>query len=128
KGTRTGYEILDSQVFLLERRKRVRDKPIPLLSPTFGFKTMTPIPADTLRGSVVDESGTPLIGVNVQVKGTNKGAATDFDGMFELLNVGDNAVLLVSYIGFESQEVSVENRNNISIEMSVDAQTLDELV
>src|SRR5690606_2195804 len=88
-GTKTGYEIIDRQVFLLERRKRVRNKPVQLLSPHLGFKKMTPIPADTLRGTVVDETGAPLIGVNVQVKGTNKGAATDLEGNFELLNVDD---------------------------------------
>src|SRR5690606_2021678 len=46
RGTRTGYEIIDRQVFLLERRKRTREKPVQLLSPHFGFKKMTPIPAD----------------------------------------------------------------------------------
>src|SRR5690606_1629135 len=49
-GTKTGYEIIDRQVFLLERRKRMRDKPVELLPPNLGFKKMVPIPADTLRG------------------------------------------------------------------------------
>lgn len=128
KGTMTGYEIIDRQVFLLERRRRVRDNPVELLPPNFGFKKMMPIPADTLRGTVVDESGAPLIGVNVQVKGTNKGAATDFDGRFEMVNVDDNAVLVVSYLGYGTKEVLLEGRSYLTIELQVDAETLDELV
>ena len=61
----------------------------------------------TVQGTVVDaKTGEPIIGANVIAKGTAAGAATDFDGKFQL-SVSKDAVLTVSYIGYESQEVAV---------------------
>src|SRR5690606_27383868 len=68
------------------------------------------------------------IGVNIQVKGTSQGTATDMDGRFELQNVEEDAVLVLSYIGYQLQEVDVEGRTEIYVRMAEDAQTLDELV
>ncbi|MEN9980775.1 MAG: hypothetical protein RL542_562, partial [Bacteroidota bacterium] len=59
-----------------------------------------------VSGTVSDASG-PLPGASVLVKGTTKGAQTDFDGKFTIKNVGSNAVLVFSYIGLKSQEVNV---------------------
>ena len=82
----------------------------------------------TLRGQVLDDKGNALIGVNIQVKGTNKGTATDFDGQFELndLEIGD--VLIVSYIGYTTQEVTVTSENEITITLASDSALLDEVV
>ncbi|MBY5958682.1 SusC/RagA family TonB-linked outer membrane protein [Membranicola marinus] len=82
----------------------------------------------SVEGSVTDESGEPLIGVNVLVKGTNKGTSTDFDGRFTLEDIDENAVLLVSYVGYQSKEVAVNGRANIDIKLMSDAQMLEELV
>ena len=81
-----------------------------------------------ITGRVVDTNGEPLIGVNILVKGTNKGTTTDFDGEFVLEDVDEQAVLVLSYIGYESQEVQVAGRSNINITMREDAQLLDEVV
>src|SRR5690606_6247261 len=97
-GTRTTYNVLDRQVFLLKRKKILRLEPVELLSRRDWFTEPVPVPQDTLSGIVMDLSGEPLIGVNVQVKGTTKGTATDFDGRFQLMDVDDGAVLVFSYI------------------------------
>src|SRR5690606_9043848 len=58
-----------------------------------------------VEGSVVDEAGEPMIGVNIMIKGRNVGTTTDFDGHFILENVMDDDVLIVSYIGYVTQEI-----------------------
>ena len=81
-----------------------------------------------VSGTITDESGEPLIGVNIQVKGSNQGTATDFDGHFTLEDVEEDAILLVSYIGYQSQEVPVDGRTSILITLQTDSQLLDEVV
>lgn len=86
------------------------------------------VPENPIQGQVVDASGEPLIGVNVLVKGTNIGVATDFDGNFIIENADPNAVLIVSYIGFQSQEIPVDGRSQILITLTEDTQTLEQVV
>src|SRR5690625_1185868 len=81
-----------------------------------------------IRGMVVDDNDEPLIGVNIQVKGTNKGTTTDFDGIFIIDGVEESAVLVVSYVGFHTVEIEVEGRQYIEIVMKPDSQILDEVV
>lgn len=80
-----------------------------------------------IRGKVIDATGEALIGVSVRVKGTETGASTDVNGNF-VLNAPDNAILVVTYIGYVTQEVAVNGRSNISITMVEDRQTLSEVV
>lgn len=80
-----------------------------------------------LQGQVLDDSGEPVIGANVVVEGRNLGTITDLDGRFTLqTQVGD--VLKVSYIGYITQKVSVGKKTRISIRLSEDAESLDEVV
>lgn len=81
-----------------------------------------------LRGTVTDRTGESLIGVNVLVKGTNKGTATDLNGNFSLEDVNKDAVLVFSYIGYQSQEVPLNGRDNIDVILFEDSQSLDEVV
>ncbi|GAA5225344.1 TonB-dependent receptor [Membranihabitans marinus] len=99
--------------------EKLSDKSIPLT-----LKRMELI----VEGQVVDQSGEPLIGVNVLVKGTNNGTATDFNGNFSLQNVNENAVLVFSYIGYQSKETSIAGKSNITIILQEDSQTLDQVV
>lgn len=82
----------------------------------------------SITGLVSDQDGEELIAVNVQVKGTNNGTATDFDGKYALSGVSDNAVLVFSYIGYQTQEVAVDGRSTVDVTMLTDAQLLDEVV
>ncbi|MDR0743949.1 MAG: TonB-dependent receptor [Tannerella sp.] len=80
-----------------------------------------------ITGTVVDQAGEPVIGANVIEKGTTNGTTTDVDGKFSL-NAAANAILQISYIGYVTQEIPVKNRNNLTITLLEDLQTLDEVI
>ncbi len=81
----------------------------------------------TVAGVVTDKTGEPVIGANVVLKGqTSTGTITDMDGKFTL-NVPDGAVLIVSYIGYKTQEVAVSG-NSLRITMQDDSTVMDEVV
>lgn len=85
------------------------------------------LPQLTITGTIVDDTGVPLPGAVVVVKGTNNGAQADFDGNYSIdANTGDT--LVFSYIGYLKQEVVVGNDTVINITMTEDAQALDEVV
>ena len=80
-----------------------------------------------LKGAVKDQSGEPVIGANVVVKGTTNGTVTDVDGNFTL-EVSSKSILLVSYIGYAPQEVTVGNLQSINVKLREDTEMLDEVV
>ena len=80
----------------------------------------------TITGTVVDAQGA-VIGASVVEKGTSNGVVTDFDGNFSL-NVSPGATLVISYIGYETQEVSVGNQSTINITLKEDNAQLEEVV
>lgn len=82
----------------------------------------------SVSGKVLDESGEPMIGVTVLVKGTTNGAATDFDGAYRLQNVANNATLVFSYVGCVTQEVKVAGKSEINVVLREDTNVLDDLV
>ncbi|OZV67221.1 SusC/RagA family TonB-linked outer membrane protein [Winogradskyella aurantia] len=82
-----------------------------------------------VTGTVTEAStGLPLPGVNVVVKNTTKGASTDFDGNFKIDDVSLNSILVVSYIGFQTQEIKIINDAPLSIMLAEDAEALNEVV
>ncbi|WP_188369189.1 SusC/RagA family TonB-linked outer membrane protein [Muriicola marianensis] len=81
----------------------------------------------TITGTVTDDLGAPLPGANVLVKGTTNGTQTDFDGNYTI-TADANAVLVFSYIGFARQEVPVNGRSRIDVQMAEDASQLSEVV
>lgn len=83
----------------------------------------------SVRGTVKDTKGEPVIGASIIVKGdASKGAATDVDGRYIINNVPSNATLTVSYVGMKTQEIAVRGRNAIDIVLRDDAEVLSELV
>ncbi|MBR0527423.1 MAG: TonB-dependent receptor [Prevotella sp.] len=80
-----------------------------------------------VQGIVKDETGETVIGASVMQKGTTNGAVTDIDGNFSL-TVPSKATLLVSYIGFTTQEIAVDGRTQLEITLKEDDQTLNEVV
>jgi TonB-linked SusC/RagA family outer membrane protein len=80
-----------------------------------------------IEGIVTDENGMPLYGVSIQVKGTTTGVLTDASGKFSLV-VDDDGVLLVSFIGYKSQEIIVGKRTSINIQLQLSAAGLNEVV
>src|SRR5690606_22713572 len=118
--------IIENETIVLREKKIVRITN-PLRPREFKTYQHT-IPVDTTKGILTDENGEPLIGVNVQVKGTNQGTATDFNGRYALVNIDEEATLVFSYIGYERQEVLVNGQNRIDVTLVADAEMLDEVV
>lgn len=81
-----------------------------------------------VNGTVTDSDGTSLPGATVLEVGTDNGTSTDFDGNFSIELENDNASLQISFIGFESQTVSVANTDNISVQLTAADSSLDEVV
>lgn len=80
-----------------------------------------------VSGVVYDTNGDPAIGANVIVKGTTNGTITDMDGKYTL-EVPANAILQISYIGYNTQEIPVGNKTTINVNLKEDTQALDEVV
>ena len=81
----------------------------------------------TVNGVVIDETDTPLIGATVQVKNTQRGVVTDFDGKFSI-KANTNATLIISYIGYKNQEIKIKGQKNLNIKLIPDNEMLDEVV
>ncbi len=82
----------------------------------------------SVTGVVLDsKNGEPIIGANIIEEGTSNGTITDFDGNF-MLSVPSNAILIVSYIGYENKQIAVGGKTSLVIELSEDAVTLQEVV
>ena len=80
-----------------------------------------------VKGTVVDDSGMPMLGATIVVEGTENGVTTDFDGNY-LINVKkENATLIFSYIGYETQKISIEDRTVINVIMKEDLNALEEV-
>ena len=101
-----------------------------------GGLTVCPIPAQAsvtqqtikVKGQVVDQTGEPLIGATVKVKGVQSGAITDFDGNFSI-DAPSNATLVVSYVGYKDGEFAVRGRADLGqIKLESDAMMLDQVV
>ncbi|WP_231563290.1 carboxypeptidase-like regulatory domain-containing protein [Salegentibacter sp. Hel_I_6] len=80
----------------------------------------------TVTGTVSDETG-PVPGVNVLERGTSNGTTTDFDGNYSI-EVNDDAVLVFSFIGYQTKEVSVNDQSVINVNMVTDSESLDDVI
>ena len=109
KNSKTSYKVVDKDVIL-----------------TVADVAMAKV-SDVVTGTVVDQSGYPVIGANVVEKGTTNGTVTDASGKFTL-NIGANATLVVSYIGYISMEVQVKGKTSLSITLKEDQELLEEVV
>lgn len=85
------------------------------------------VSAQTVSGNVVDETGEAVIGATVMEKGTKNATVTDFDGNFTI-NMGDGKVLVISYIGMQTQEVNVAGKSSVNVVLKEDATTLQDVV
>lgn len=82
----------------------------------------------TITGIVKDSDGVPLPGANVMEKNTNNGTVTDFDGNFSIKVSSQNSILVFSYIGLKSSELTVGTQTQFDIQLESDPQSLDEVV
>ena len=92
---------------------------------------ITPLTAfaqSSISGSVTDGEGNPLPGVSIIVQGQAKGTTSDFDGVYSLTDVNPSDVLIFSYVGFEPQEIQIEDKTNIQVKMAESSVGLEEVV
>lgn len=82
---------------------------------------------EIVSGTVKDETGAPLPGAAILVKGTTNGTITDLEGRFSI-DVPSDAILVISYLGYNPKEISVAGQSTFSVQMEPDARQLDELV
>ena len=90
--------------------------------------TRRALSANTVKGIVKDDAGEPLIGASIVVKGTTFGTISDIDGHFEIEIDGYEAVLVFSYIGYNTQEVRVQKGSVVDVVMKEDMSVLEEVV
>lgn len=118
-GTSTDYNIIKQRVYLT--------KSVEIQVP----KAKSIIPQflqQSVRGTVTDQNNQPLPGASILEKGTNNGVSTNFDGEFSINLSNPNAVLVVSFMGYAEQEISVSNNNELSIVLKELTSGLDEVV
>jgi len=82
----------------------------------------------TIKGQVVDDADQPIPGVSVKLKNTSEGTVTDVNGNYTLTVPDNGAVLVFTFTGYESQEVSVGNKTNVNVKLKASNNSLDEVV
>ncbi len=121
--TNVKYRTLNRQI-LLSRKKRDGISSLDTNAETDDEE----IEQRQINGKVVDSNGVPLAGASVVEKGTVNGAQTDFDGNYSLEVADDEAILVISYIGFATKEVSVGQQTTINVTLSESTAGLEEVV
>ncbi|PXY42700.1 SusC/RagA family TonB-linked outer membrane protein [Flavobacterium cheongpyeongense] len=84
--------------------------------------------SNTIEGKITDATGLSLPGVNVVEKGTKNGTSTDFEGSFKITVSNSKAILVISYLGFKTQEVSVAGKSKVNVSLTEESNTLTEVV
>ncbi len=107
----------------------VKDRFIVLVTPELMNEgAITVSQQRAVSGKVTDESGQPLPGVTIVIKGTTQGTVTNSDGEYSITSLPDDATLRFSFVGMRAQEVIVGNQTRINVEMVVDAIGIEEVV
>jgi TonB-linked SusC/RagA family outer membrane protein len=116
-----GYEIDDRKILLtkLKIQDSVIEDSEKVISKTLQIQ---------VSGTVTDQEGTPLPGANIVEKGTTNGVTADFDGNFSIEIDNDNAVLVVSYIGYATKDVPLNGQTSITVILEESSAGLDEVV
>ena len=86
-----------------------------------------PVRTSAVKGKITDANGESIIGATIMVKGTSTGTVSDMDGQFTLPSIREKSVLVISYVGYKTREVTA-NRSELDIVLEEDSETLDEVV
>ena len=119
-------EIL-SEIFGDDVKYAIYDRQI-ILTPAKDSGLLEQIQMRKITGKVTDTTGDPLPGVSVVIKGTNKGTATDADGLFQVEIAAEDRILVFSFIGMKSREVEIGNQTVLNVTMEEGDLELDEVV
>ncbi|GAA3555173.1 hypothetical protein GCM10022395_03260 [Snuella lapsa] len=118
------YKVVDKQIIL-----KAKKKPGISIDETIKSDDVEELPQEIeVTGTILDSNGQPLPGANVLEKGTTNGIQSDFDGKFSLTVAGQDAILVVSYVGFLTKEIIVGNQTDIKVTLVENAAELAEVV
>ncbi len=123
-GTKVSFEFFNKQIILKKGSERMTSPPVKNTSQ----KNVQGVAQQTISGTITDQNGAPLPGADIVEKGTNNGVASDFDGEFNITVNGSSAVLVISYVGFNTTEIAVGNQTTLNIRLEPDVSNLDEVV
>ena len=120
KDVDTKYEIDDRKILLTKNKE---NKVIMMDLPN-----LIDLPPKQIAGVITDSKGQPLPSANIVEKGTTNGVTTDFDGKFSITISNENATLVISYIGFDTQEIKINGESTINVMLKESAADLNEVV
>lgn len=112
KDTNIQYRIVDRQIILTKKSS---------------LSEILQQPKKQITGIITDQQGEPIIGANIVENGTSNGTITNLDGQFTL-QVTENSVIKISYIGYITQEIAIKNQSTLKVVLSEDSQTIGEVV
>ena len=114
------YKIISNQIVIKEKANYNPEQEVSRKSPG--------VQENRIKGTVVDDDGMPLPGATVRAKDTNVGVVTDFDGKFEIVMPEGVTTLVVTFMGFVTQELDVTGKTEVAVTLQSDAAALDEVV
>ncbi|HLT51859.1 MAG TPA: carboxypeptidase-like regulatory domain-containing protein, partial [Arenibacter sp.] len=123
--TDIGYEVFNKQIVL--KKIDAKDKSLLRIDPDDAGPVNKTVQLQ-VSGNVSDQDGQPLPGASIVEKGTTNGTQTDFDGNFLIELDNENAILVVSYVGFAGREITVNGQTSINIVLEESAAGLDEVI
>jgi len=109
-------------------KKKTKYSAVFLFFLTFLLSSAIKAQSTVIEGKITDASGLSLPGVNIQEKGTKNGTSTDFEGSFKINVTNNRAILVISYLGFQTQEVSVAGKTKINVSLAEQSNSLNEVV
>jgi len=109
-------------------KKKIKYNLVFLFFLNFLLSTTMNAQSTVVEGKITDAAGLSLPGVNIQEKGTKNGTSTDFEGSFKINVASNKAVLIISYLGFQTQEVSVAGKSKVNVSLSEQSNSLNEVV
>nr|WP_199002718.1 TonB-dependent receptor [Flavobacterium sp. ASV13] len=109
-------------------KKKIKYNTVFLFFMTFLLSSNINAQSTVIEGKITDAAGLSLPGVNVQEKGTKNGTSTDFEGSFKINVTNNKAILVISYLGFQTQEVSVAGKARVNVSLAEQSNSLNEVV
>jgi len=121
-------QVLDRILESTDYKYKVFENNLIVISLKDELRARTDLQQNIVRGVVTDEEGKPLPGVSVVIKGTTRGTTSDVNGNYVLEGVTPESVIIISFIGFQTQEILVGNRAQINVTLKQMVTVLDEIV
>ncbi|URC11888.1 carboxypeptidase-like regulatory domain-containing protein [Flavobacterium sp. B183] len=109
-------------------KKKIKYSLVFLFFLNFLLSSATYAQSTIVEGKITDATGLSLPGVNIQEKGTKNGTSTDFEGSFKINVTSNKAILIVSYLGFQTQEVSIAGKSKVNVSLAEQSNSLNEVV